>query len=89
MKVVLASTSPRRKELLKGIFPEFLIVSPHAEEVETGEPKAVAVQNAEKKGRSIDVECDVLLACDTIVALGNVIYGKPKGKKAAERRVPG
>lgn len=78
MKVILASTSPRRKELLKQIFPVFSVVSPSAEEAETGDPKTLAVENAVKKGRSVREECDVLLSCDTVVALDGKIYGKPK-----------
>lgn len=77
MKVILASTSPRRKELLGSFIKDLEIVSPDAEEVEEGAPEVVALSNAIAKGRSVDIPCDMLIACDTVVALDNVIYGKP------------
>ena len=85
MKVILASTSPRRKELLKEIFPTFSVVAPNAEEESEGDPKSLAVANAVKKGRSVTEECDVLVSCDTVVALDGKIYGKPSDKADAVR----
>ena len=85
MKVVLASTSPRRKELLKELFSEFSIISPVAEEGTEGDPKVLAVDNAVKKGRSITEPCDVLLSCDTVVAMDGKIYGKPSDASDAVR----
>ncbi len=74
--VILASSSPRRRELLS-ILTDFRTVMPDAEEISEGDPTFVAVQNAILKGRSITEKCDVLIACDTVVALDGVIYGKP------------
>lgn len=83
MKVVLASTSPRRKGLLKGLFSEFSVIAPNAEEKEEGDPKEIAVENARLKGRSVTEPCDLLIACDTVVCLGGKIYGKPKDAEDA------
>ena len=65
------------------IADNFEIIEPLAEEIETGSPVEIAQNNAIIKGKSIKNECDVLLACDTLVALEGVIYGKPKTMQKA------
>ncbi len=82
-KVILASSSPRRKLLLSKIFENFEIVIPTAEEKEYSTPKFTALNNAINKGKSINVKSDVLIACDTIVAKEDKIYGKPKDSEDA------
>lgn len=77
IKIILASSSPRRKTLLHKIVDNFDIIEPNATEIEIGSPEEIALNNAVIKGKSVKVRCDVLLACDTLVALDNVIYGKP------------
>ncbi|MFK7871705.1 MAG: nucleoside triphosphate pyrophosphatase [Oligoflexales bacterium] len=77
---ILASTSPRRKELLLTICESFKICSPDFEEKWRGEePKDYVLGNAVGKGRSIDIqENDVLVSADTIVVLDQKILEKPK-----------
>jgi septum formation protein len=83
--IVLASSSPRRKILLHKITDNFEIIEPDAEEVEIGDPKQSALTNAIIKGKSIKTDAFGVIACDTLVALNGVIYGKPKTiKKACE-----
>lgn len=84
-KVILASTSPRRKELLSSVCGEFEVIPPTAEEISAGEPDFVALINAIKKGRSIERFCDLLIACDTLVALDGEIFGKPHTEENAVR----
>ena len=82
MKVILASSSPRRKELLKKIVSDFSVVSPDAEETEEGVPEEIAEKNAVAKGRAVEGEC--VVACDTIVAMDGKIYGKPYTEERAK-----
>jgi len=86
-KIILASGSPRRKELLLqiGIVPE-IIVS-HVEEKITSDIPAEAVMSlAEQK--AVDVakempEGTVILGSDTVVAADGKILGKPKNHEEA------
>ena len=81
-KIILASGSPRRKELLLqiGIVPEILVS--HVEEKITSDvPAEVVMSLAEQK--AVDVakempEGTVILGSDTVVAADGKILGKPK-----------
>lgn len=84
-RFVLASSSPRRKALLHKILDDFVIVSPTAEEKETGVPVDVAETNALLKGRAVNAP--FAIACDTIVVLGDKIYGKPLTRDVAFRDI--
>lgn len=91
MKIILASGSPRRFELLKdaGFEPE--VVKPCCEEkILPGlEPSEIVESLAEQKGKavinSIDYTEIPVIAADTVVALGNEVIGKPKDRADAER----
>lgn len=82
-KVILASTSPRRRELLKEIFPSFSIVSPTGEENETDTPQETVLKISQAKADSIQIDYDILISADTIVVLDNKILGKPNSKEVA------
>jgi septum formation protein len=87
---VLASRSPQRRELLERLGVPFTIRVSDATEVEQGEdPAAVAVENALRKARAVrrPGAPEAVLACDTIVVLDGVIYGKPPDAAAARRTV--
>lgn len=88
MYLVLASKSPRRKELLELAGYNFKIeVSNVDETVEETNPVDKVMAIAKKKG--IDVynksnnEEAVILSADTIVVINNQILGKPKDKDDA------
>ena len=86
MKLLLASASPRRKELLSA-FCEFEIVPSHFEEAETGSAAEVVLMNARGKAQEVLArfpDCRVLGA-DTVVALDQMILGKPKDREDAKR----
>lgn len=79
--VVLASASPRRKELLNqiGIFPE---IRPSQMEEETVEkkPEQVVMELSRQKAEDIAAGCGtgtMVIGADTVVAVGNEILGKP------------
>lgn len=85
-RVILASTSPRRKELLSSVLWDFDICSPAADEKDCDSPEATAISNALRKAHSIDKGKDkIIVACDTVVAFGREILGKPKDARDAKR----
>ncbi len=77
MKVILASSSPRRKELLKEIFSDFEILSPDCEEKVSKSPIKTVLSVALSKADCIRKDYDILLSADTIVVYRNKIIGKP------------
>lgn len=84
--IVLASGSPRRKELLKKICAEFFIESCDAEEITCAEnPKTLAVANATLKAETVAKKFprDTVIGADTIVVLDGKIFGKPEGERGA------
>lgn len=88
-KIILKSSSPRRKELLHNLGYSFdikvyevdetidLFKSPYDNVKELGLKKAMECSD-------LDYGC-ILIGCDTIVVLDGVIYGKPKDKDDAYR----
>ena len=79
---ILASGSPRRKQLLKKIVPDFKVISSNAEELKShsGGPLTLVQENAKKKAISVAAKnpsCWVLGA-DTLVFYQKKILGKPK-----------
>ncbi|MFT2719337.1 Maf family nucleotide pyrophosphatase [Deinococcus sp. A31D244] len=79
-RVVLASGSPRRRELLGGLGVAFeVIVSGEDEDSTQTDPHALAAELALLKGRSVArAHPDaVVLAADTVVAVGADLLAKP------------
>ena len=83
MTLILASSSPRRKELLTRAGIEFRAEDPAVEEASPayGDPHRVALDNAEAKARA--VPGDRVLGADTIVAVGDRLVGKAKDEDEA------
>ncbi len=79
--LLLASTSPRRREILEQLGIPFDVVAPEYEETED-DPVAHAVG----KARSVLAEAAgrPVLGCDTEVVCGGRVYGKPDDPGAAE-----
>jgi septum formation protein len=87
---VLASRSPQRRVLLERVGVPFTIRVSDASELEQGaDPAAVAVENALRKARAVrrPGAPEAVLACDTIVVLDGVIYGKPTDAAVARKTV--
>lgn len=79
-KLILASTSPRRVELLKSAGFVFEVLRPDAAEIlHAGElPVEYAVRTAREKAGSIRaVSGAIILGADTVVAIEGRILGKP------------
>ena len=89
-KIILASASPRRKELLKQIGVEFSIEKAAGEEVLTTDIPTEAVKElACQKAREIadKYDADVIIGADTVVAAAGQILGKPKDAEDAVRMI--
>ncbi len=86
-RLILASQSPRRRDLLDQLGLTFTIqVSPAEEVIPDGEPPAAVVQQiAAQKAVSIAAQYPtaLTLAADTVVVLDNEILGKPASKPQA------
>lgn len=87
MKIILASASPRRKELLTLAGIEYdVIVSQCEETLPDGITPDKAVEELARQkaedvfSRNSDA---MIIAADTVVALGNTILGKPKDEEDA------
>jgi septum formation protein len=87
--VILASASPRRRELLAALGIEFKVVVPQVEELREGDPAEVVLTNARRKARAGAelAEGDLVLAADTDVALDGSLLGKAETEVAARERL--
>ena len=94
-KCILASASPRRKEILKNLGVEFeVFVTDVDESCEITEPTLLAEELAARKGRAAwerlkdlrkDTQGRVLIASDTTVSIDGQILGKPADEADARR----
>ena len=88
MNVILASQSPRRRELLSRLFPAFRVIPSGVDEsgIAETDPVRFAMAAAEAKARDVaEKNPDALVVgADTIVCLGPEIFGKPADRAAAE-----
>lgn len=83
MGLFLASESPRRRELLGGIIKDFEVEAAAVEEVAAFAAigaGSLAAQNARLKAEAVAARhlSDWVLGADTIVVLGDRIFGKPR-----------
>lgn len=91
MEWILASQSPRRKELFGEIVEKFEIVPAKGEEDARGEStpenvvKALARQKAKEVAAMPIARGKAVLGADTIVTLDGEILGKPKDEEDAVR----
>jgi len=87
-RLILASASPRRRELLAHVYPEFEIVPAEVEEHEdpTTDPRVMVAHNAELKAAWVAARHPdaFVLGADTTVFIGNRVLNKPAD--AAEAR---
>ncbi|MCD2346214.1 Maf-like protein [Clostridium guangxiense] len=100
MKLILASSSPRRKELLKKITDDFIVIESGFDEetikfrgdvseyvIELAKAKAEDVSNKiknEAKYAKLLEQEILIIGCDTVVEIQNNILGKPKNISEAE-----
>jgi septum formation protein len=86
-RLVLASSSPRRKELLEKLHIPFAIRSPRTDETVPGNmpPAEVVLELAVRKAKAVAANCQnsCVIGADTIVAIDGEILGKPSGREQA------
>lgn len=86
-KIILASASPRRKELLRKIVGNFQVVESGVDEsqISKASPSAFAKKAAILKAKAVAQKNKnaIVIGADTIVVLGKKILGKPKDKNDA------
>ncbi len=86
-KFILASQSPRRRELFSVITPEFEVLPSSVEEIV---PDGIGIFESPEylaKIKALDIAKshpdDIVIGADTSVILGDVILGKPKDRQNA------
>jgi septum formation protein len=88
-KIILASASPRRKELLEKIGLKFEVEpSNHEEAIPSGvEPHEFAQKISLKKAKVIASKHEnaIVIAADTFIVFGNQIMGKPHTETEARK----
>ena len=87
-KIVLASQSPRRRELLAGLISDFEIITDNSEEVAEPDllPEEVVKKLAMQKASNVSAKADdnaIIIAADTVVFIDGVILGKPADEDEA------
>jgi len=91
--LILASGSPQRRAILEQLGVPFSVLATGVEELEQGEPREVALENARRKARAAQAALAEqgedggvpapVLGVDTLVALDQAIYGKPADEEQA------
>lgn len=89
-ELILASGSPRRKELLENMGVEFRVHVTNADEGrrESEAPEDFVTRLARDKARAAQAELEpdvAILAADTIVVQGEKVFGKPRDLEHAQR----
>ena len=90
MKFILASSSPRRRDLLLRLQAPFDIILPDVDEsiiVSDGNPETYCTSLAELKANDVSQHYPDMLVvgADTIVVLDDLILGKPDNKAQAQQ----
>ena len=95
MKLILASKSPRRREILENLGVAFEIVTAETDESSTlTDPASLVEELSQRKGRAVleklksqgrDLSDTVILSSDTVVEVDGCILGKPKDADDAHR----
>ncbi|MCM1064606.1 MAG: Maf family protein [Eubacterium sp.] len=91
MKIILASASPRRKELLGQIGLHFEVLTSHVEErISSVRPDEVVEELSCQKAEAVrEIICGtvkealLIIGADTVVALDGAILGKPQDERDA------
>ena len=81
-KIILASKSSRRKQLLSRILDDFTIIDSNLDEskIKIDEPSKYCRNLSYLKAKTVskNFKNDIIIGADTIVYLNNIILGKPK-----------
>lgn len=87
-QIILASGSPRRKEILEQVGVTFTIkVSDKEEVMNSDNPDSLVKELSAMKARDVAERVSspaIIIGADTVVAQNNIIFGKPRDKKHAK-----
>jgi septum formation protein len=84
MRVVLASSSPQRREILEKLGIAFEVIAPGVDELTGGDPEVEVVENARLKAQAVaGTTRRLVIACDTDVVLDGKALGKPRDEVEA------
>ncbi len=81
MRFILASSSPRRKAILRELGIDFIVKPADIEEITTGiYPSHIPVINAIAKANAISAELpkDLVMGADTVIEFKHAVIGKPE-----------
>lgn len=94
MKFILASKSPRRREILSSLGLKFDIITSEADESSPEKnPEKLVMTLAQRKGEAVveklksegrDISDTLIIACDTLVHFDGNILGKPRDRADAK-----
>lgn len=92
MKIILASASPRRKQLLSMVVPNFeIIISNVDEKIEDSlTPEEQTTHLAYIKAKDVYERTNgdrIIIGSDTLVAKNGKVYGKPADKQKAKEMI--
>ena len=94
MRIILASKSPRRKEILETLGLNFEIIVADADESsDIQNPDELVMTLAARKGRAVlqkigdGANDSLIIACDTLVYASGEFLGKPRDRSDAERMI--
>ncbi|MGI6167848.1 MAG: Maf family protein [Eubacteriales bacterium] len=95
MRIILASGSPRRREILAGLGVDFEVMVPQTDEnMETADPAMLVRGLSLHKGRAVcerlvdageDIRDTLIISSDTVVYCAGEILGKPADRADARR----
>ena len=87
MNLILASASPRRRELLATLGIPFSVRTSTAEELREGPWMMLALENALRKAEEVAARFpeDLVIGADTVIEFENRILGKPENMDDAFR----
>jgi len=87
MKIILASASPRRREILENAGVDFEIkVSDADENTDETNPEKLVRILAKRKADAVEREQgSILISADTVVSIDGEILGKPDGESGARK----
>lgn len=88
-RLILASASPRRKEIMELMGLNFTVIPSHCEEIITQiEPAKIVMELSRQKAEDVASSSEsgaIVIGSDTIVALDQKILGKPRDREDAFR----
>lgn len=91
MAIILASASPRRRELMALITPEYTVRTSDVDEraITAATPVLLAQELARAKCEAVAQACpdDIVIGCDTVVDVDGAVYGKPADRADARRMI--